>query len=229
MDTKSAKIYKFEWNFQNAYVWIAYIWKDKFYRPKIIAFIKVYFRDTYSWTPCISSLVDIKFALLFLIGRSLSVRWNCVPQNFIYTYFTFKNYYFEFFYLTGRDNYFHVPKTVPVECTHSWWNAGMRSQTDDLHLVRFMQDSDSGKVLLEVSPLEVTSQVWPVKVTKAAALLTVAQVPAIILEVQMLAISRSCSYNIGKKYYYKDVEEKRQSLDSNRYILGFVIFLFLWL
>ena len=143
-------------------------------------------------------MVDIKFALLFLIGRSLSVRWNCVPQNFIYTYFTFKNYYFEFFYLTGRDNYFHVPKTVPVECTHSWWNAGMRSQTDDLHLVRFMQGSDSGKVLLEVSPLEVTSQVWPVKVTKAAALLTVAQVPAIILEVQMLAISRSCSYNIGK-------------------------------
>ena len=52
MEIKIAKIYKFELNFQNAYVWKAYIWKDKFLKPKNIAFIKVYFRATYSGTPC---------------------------------------------------------------------------------------------------------------------------------------------------------------------------------
>ena len=53
MDPELGWYCKFEKNFQNAYVWIAYIWKDKSRSPKNFVFIKVYFRDTYSGTPCI--------------------------------------------------------------------------------------------------------------------------------------------------------------------------------
>ena len=59
LEFKIVKIYKFELNFQNAYVWKAYIWKDKFLRPKNITFIKVYFRDTYSGTPCNIDIRDL--------------------------------------------------------------------------------------------------------------------------------------------------------------------------